>query len=182
MSLAISPGITWVTGDEGCGKTTLLRLIAGEVQPTSGKLHWAPGISKDKVAWQDPRTTAFDQGSALDYFALQQARYPNWDAPMLSDLVDALALEVHKTKALYMLSAGTKRKVWLAAAFAANAPLTLLDEPFSALDKASCQLLIELLQEMARHPTKALVVADYSAPPYVTLAQTLHLPGPDQRQ
>jgi ABC-type Mn2+/Zn2+ transport system ATPase subunit len=74
-----------------------------------------------------------------------------------------------------MLSTGTKRKVWLAAAFASGAAVTLLDEPFAALDKTSIGLVIALLQEAAQHPTRAWVVADYAPPQGVALALTIDL-------
>jgi energy-coupling factor transporter ATP-binding protein EcfA2 len=68
-----------------------------------------------------------------------------------------------------MLSAGTKRKVFLAGVLASGATVTLLDEPFAALDRASIGLVLELLQEAAAHPSRAWVVADYVAPPGVGL-------------
>lgn len=69
-----------------------------------------------------------------------------------------------------MRSTGTRRKVFLAGAFASRAAVTLLDEPFAALDRASIALVLELLQEAATHPSRAWVVADYAAPARVGLA------------
>ena len=76
-----------------------------------------------------------------------------------------------------MLSTGSRRKVWLAAAFASGAALTLLDQPFAALDKVSMGVITELLQEAAGHPERAWVVADYVAPPGVPLAGQAQLGG-----
>ena len=76
-----------------------------------------------------------------------------------------------------MLSTGSRRKVWLAAAFASGAGLTLLDQPFAALDKASMGVINELLQKAAGHPERAWVVADYVAPPGVPLAGQAELGG-----
>ena len=56
---------------------------------------------------------------------------------VLQHLIQAFELTPHLEKPLYMLSTGSKRKVWLAAAFASGAAVTLLDQPFAALDKAS---------------------------------------------
>jgi ABC-type Mn2+/Zn2+ transport system ATPase subunit len=74
-----------------------------------------------------------------------------------------------------MLSAGSKRKVWLSAAMAAGAALTLIDQPFAALDAPSMRLLTELLQETAHHPSRAWVIADYAAPAGVALAALIAL-------
>jgi ABC-type Mn2+/Zn2+ transport system ATPase subunit len=90
-------------------------------------------------------------------------------------LVDVLGLAPHIDKPLYMHSTGSKRKVWLAAALASGATLTLLDEPFAALDKSSIRRILELLQEAAQHTHRAWVVADYEAPPGVALAHTIDL-------
>jgi hypothetical protein len=55
-------------------------------------------------------------------------------------------------KKLFMLSTGSKRKVWLAAGFASGADLLLLDEPFAALDAPSIAFVKELLQDISAHP------------------------------
>jgi heme exporter protein A len=72
-----------------------------------------------------------------------------------------LSLNDHVSKSMYMLSAGSKRKVWLAAAFASGATLTLLDEPFAALDKASINFLMERLERFNQNTHRAWVIADY---------------------
>ena len=76
-----------------------------------------------------------------------------------------------------MLSTGSKRKVWLAAAFASGAAVTLLDEPFAALDKASIGFVLELLGDVAAHTERAWVLADFEAPGKVPLAAILDLDG-----
>jgi energy-coupling factor transporter ATP-binding protein EcfA2 len=74
-----------------------------------------------------------------------------------------------------MHSTGSKRKVWLIAALASGATLTLLDEPFAALDKASIRSILAQLKEAAQHASRAWVVADYEAPPGVAMAHTIYL-------
>ena len=81
----------------------------------------------------------------------------------------------HLAKPGTMLSAGTKRKVWLAGAFASGAAVTLLDEPFAALDKASIGFVLELLDDAAAGSARAWVVADYEAPRGVPLAAEVDL-------
>jgi energy-coupling factor transporter ATP-binding protein EcfA2 len=75
-----------------------------------------------------------------------------------------------------MLSTGSKRKVWLAGAFASGATVTLLDEPFAALDKASIGFVMELLEEAAHHPKRAWVLAHHEAPGAVPLAAIIEVP------
>jgi ABC-type multidrug transport system ATPase subunit len=181
-SAALSPGVTLVRGGDGRGKTTLLRLLAGQLPADAGELH-IHGISlgdqaqayRAQVFWVDPRSDAFDQMRPVDYFQAQRGFYPGFDKRVLDKLVDGLALTPQINKQMYMLSTGSKRKVWLAAAFASGAALTLLDMPFAALDKASIGFVLALLEEAADDPARVWLVADYAAPGAVRLAGVIDL-------
>jgi len=182
LSAAISSGVTFVSGGDGRGKTTLLRLLAGELAADAGKLS-INGVSlqthakdyRQQVFWTEPRTDAFDQLTPAHYLDLQRNAYAGFDDGMLSTCVNGLALAPELNKQLFMLSTGSKRKVWLAAAFASGAALTLLDMPFAALDKASIRFVLALLEDTAAHPTRAFVVADYAPPAGVPLAGVINL-------
>ena len=182
LDVSIPPGVTWVGGDESTGKTTLLRVLAGELSPQKGVLQVngialaeQPQSYRSQVFWVDPRTQAFDALTPMTYWDGVRKQFPAFSEGLLVDLMDGFALTPHSEKTLYMLSTGTKRKVFLAAAFASGAAVTLLDEPFAALDKASIALVLELLQEAASHPSRAWVVAGYVAPHGVALAATVAL-------
>jgi ABC-type multidrug transport system ATPase subunit len=180
---ALPAGVTLLQGGESTGKTTLLRLISGALAMQSGALECAgvklnPSTRKayqEQVFCTDPRSDAFEDITPLQFFDQMALRYPRMDAATAVALAVDLALAAHLEKNFFMLSTGTKRKVWLAAAFASGAAVTLLDEPFAALDKTSISLVIGLLQEAALHSTRAWVVADYAPPPLVTLALTIDL-------
>ena len=181
-STLVPPGVTLVCGGEGSGKTTLLRLLAAELPADSGhlqvnhvRLDQQPIAYRQQVFWTDPRSDAFDQMTPHDYFKSVQQRHPGFDEQGLAGLIDGLSLAPHLDKRLYMLSTGSKRKVWLAAAFASGAAVTLLDEPFSALDKASVGFVMQLLEDSTRHAARAWVVADYEAPGAVPLAAIIDL-------
>ena len=179
LSATFPPGVTLV---QGSGKTTLLRLLAGDLPAQGGTLQLSatrldqqPAAYRAQVFRTDPRSEALDAITAVEYVKSLQPRYPLLNEPIWQDLVQAFSLTPHLHKPLYMLSTGSKRKVWLAAAFAAGATLTLLDEPFAALDQASIRVVMALLDEASAHPDRAWVVADYEAPGQVALAGTLDL-------
>lgn len=181
-ALQIPPGVTWVGGGEGRGKTTLLRLLAADLQAPGSVLQLQgqalatqAAAYRQQLFWMDPRTTAHDAVPVQQFLQATAARYPQWNAAVLAQLLDALDLLPHIDKPLYMLSTGSKRKVWLAAALASGAPLTLLDEPFAALDKTSIRSILEWLQTASHGARRAFVVADYEAPAGVPLAHTIHL-------
>ena len=184
-SASVPPGVTWVKGGDGVGKTTLLRLLAGEQLAQAGQLQLGgvtvpanaplPAPYRTHVFWVDPRNDGSDERTPDDCFALIALRHPHFQMGLIDDLVAGLALTEHRGKRLFMLSTGSRRKVWLAAAFASGAALTLLDDPFAALDKPSIGFVTELLQEASGHSTRAWVVTGYAAPAGVALAATLDL-------
>jgi ABC-type multidrug transport system ATPase subunit len=182
FSATISAGITYVIGGESCGKSTLLRLFAGDLIPQAGSIEVCDISSKDnpasykkQVFWVDPNTSAHDQISPNEFFDLQRMVYPAFDDALLLDLIEGLSLSDHVAKAIYMLSAGSKRKVWLAAAFSSGALVTLLDEPFAALDKASINFLLERLGRIAQNTNRAWVIADYEVPQNLSAILTIDL-------
>jgi energy-coupling factor transporter ATP-binding protein EcfA2 len=77
---------------------------------------------------------------------------------VLLQLIEGLALEPHLFKQIQMLSSGTRRKVWIAAAFASGAALTLLDDPLAALDKSSALFVLSQMAALAQDGQRALVV------------------------
>lgn len=181
FSVSIAAGITLVQGGDGRGKTTLLRLLAGELPANSGQLYMngadlqtQPANYKSKVFFADPRSDVFDQITALDYFEQQRANFADFDNDALVHLTSGLGLQEHLHKQLFMLSTGSKRKVFLAAAFASSAPLTLFDEPFAALDAASAAFVLRWLENSPAKNSRAWVVADYVAPG-LALSQVINL-------
>lgn len=178
MSLALPPGVSFIGGDESAGKTTLLRLLAGDL-PARGELR-INGVSlaqdraayRRQVAWIDPQSTALDSQTAHQIFA---TTLPACNPDMLDAHIDGLALAPHLDKTLTMMSTGTRRKVLIAASLAAEAPVTLLDQPFKALDRPSIDYLLAVLTAAAGKPGRACVVADYEAPPGVDLAGAIEL-------
>ena len=172
LDLDIPAGLTAVIGDEGTGKTTLLRVLAGDLSPLRGEL--APV----DTAWLDLRLPGSDELTPQEVWAAARARWPRWQADLAEDLVDALQLEEHLAKRLFMLSTGSRRKVALVALLASGATLTCLDQPFASLDGASVRVLREFLQDAAEHASRGWVVADYAADPALGWGQVISLDPP----
>lgn len=182
FSANIPLGITLVLGGDGRGKSTLLRLLAGVLPAQNGQLNIGgvdlqaqPSNYKAQVFWAEPRSDAYDPLTVLDYFQLQRSSYANFDDAVLADMTGGLGLQEHLHKQLFMLSTGSKRKVLLAAAFASKARVTLLDEPFAALDTVSIGFILAWLQDTSSEHDRAWVIADYVAPPELHLSQIIDL-------
>ncbi|QPF76237.1 ABC transporter [Roseateles sp. DAIF2] len=168
LSFALRPGLSLVRGGEQRGKSSLLRLIAAAAA--------ARGLG---CFLADPLDPAQDPTPARAWLAaLREQQAAGWRADIAAALGTAFALDEHLDKALFMLSAGSRRKLGLVAAAASGAAITLLDQPFAALDGRSARLLGELLAEAAEGRERAWVLADYELPAAlagVPLAATIEL-------
>lgn len=182
LSFDLPPGVSLIRGGDGSGKSTLLALIAGALSVESGQLA-VQGVAlqaqhdayRQRVFWIDPQTEAHDAIAAGGYLDSLSRHYGRFDVDAMNELVDGFGLRPHLAKPMYMLSTGSRRKVWLTAAFAAGAPLTLIDQPFAALDAPSIRFLRELLHDASSHPSRAWLLADHEAPEGVVLAKTLEI-------
>ena len=182
FSASISPRITLIRGGDGRGKSTLLRLLAGELPLQNGQLH-INGISLQTqpenytahVFLADQRIDSFDQFTVPEYFNLQRSKHAGFNDSVLTEVIDGLGLEEHLHKQLFMLSTGSKRKVFLAAALASGAQVTLLDDPFAALDTASIRFVLGWLDAAASATNRAWVIAGHVAPDGLSLAQIIDL-------
>jgi ABC-2 type transport system ATP-binding protein len=181
-SIDILPGVTQLHGDTGSGKSTLLRVMAGSL-PATGRLT-LDGVRLDagvqayrrKVFFVESTTDAFDRMTARECMASLTADDAPIDESRWQELVEGFGLAPHLHKPLYMLSTGSKRKVWLATALASSRALTLLDEPTGGLDAASVACLGRALTALADTPDRAIVIASAERIARVPLAATIELP------
>jgi len=158
--------IVALIGGSGCGKTTLLRLVAGLDQASSGEIrldgepirepHPAVGI-----VFQEPRllpwlTVADNVGFGLDGLPSNERK------ARIDHALHKVGLVEHATRWPRELSGGQQQRVAIARAFVTHPRVLLLDEPFSALDaftRASLhEHLLDLWQET--RPTVLLVTHD----------------------
>ncbi len=169
-SAAFAAGVTWIVGGDGSGKTSLMKLIAGELEAETGLfriggvLSPADGSTRPEVAWCDPQSVAFDAISPLALFDHLRTIRPAFDAEVLKRHLAGFGLMPHLAKPLYQLSTGSRRKVFMAASLAAGAPVTLLDQPDAALDEASARYLVAAVAAFSLDPGRALLVTDYDLP------------------
>jgi ABC-type multidrug transport system ATPase subunit len=153
----LPPGLIAVTGGEGSGKTACLRRLCGELPALAGE------TPPPDTLWLDLALPGQDALTPQQVWNAMQKRSQQWNAAMHAELVEALNLRSHVEKQLFMLSTGSRRKVALAALLASGATVTCLDQPYAALDQASIRVVRSFLQDMADHPNRSWVVADYEA-------------------
>lgn len=163
-------------GASGCGKTTLLRLIAGLETPDSGS------IVHNHCTYYDSRQHTYvppaqrDLGMVFQDFALwphmsvfQNVAYPlkvkkdtkNLKTRVMQALKE-VHLEEHYDKAIHQLSGGQQQRVSLARAIISQSQLILMDEPLSALDASLREDMQILIQKLIKtyHMTAIFVTHD----------------------
>ncbi|QMW22910.1 heme ABC exporter ATP-binding protein CcmA [Sandaracinobacteroides saxicola] len=128
-------GALIVTGPNGAGKSSLLRLLAGLLEPAAGTIHRPDRLAYlgHDSALKPDRTLA---GELAFWAALDGA-----DTATRNSAASAMALDGLLDLPVRLLSAGQKRRAALARTLAAGATLWLLDEPTVGLDAAACERL-----------------------------------------
>lgn len=137
--------ITVILGRSGCGKTTLLHLIAGLEGVSLGEIKFKEQ-AKIGFVFQEPRLMPFLNVYENIVFALKKHEI---DEVKIDRLISMIGLSDFKFAAVSQLSGGMSSRVSLARVLAYEANLILMDEPFAALDaftRASMQAEILKLQ------------------------------------
>ena len=139
-----APGLCWLRGPNGVGKSTRLKLLAGALQPQYGAalvggidLLKQPLEYRREVAWVSAEPPPFEHLSPAELFGFLSGLYPRADAVAWGRHIDGFGLRAFLDQPLRQLSTGTQHKAALAAALALQTRVLLLDEPLAALDDAS---------------------------------------------
>jgi len=148
--------LTCVTGRSGCGKTTLLRLIAGLEAPDGGSIDGVPegGIA---MVFQEDRLPP--QLGAADCLRCVLKKDPRRETAIAGALT-ALGLDPASDQPVREFSGGMRRRVALARALLFPAPLVLLDEPLKGLDAETRRRAIDFTLPLLNGRTTLLVTHD----------------------
>jgi heme exporter protein A len=150
-------GSLWhVRGPNGAGKTSLLRVIAGFLWPEDGEVRWrgAPALDQRDTFAAELAYLGHEPALKADLTARENVSYQTGlrhpvDAARMDAVFARLGIAAHVDRPARMLSAGQRRRAAMARILLAEAPLWLLDEPFTNLDTAGVELLTALMAEHA---------------------------------
>ena len=160
VSLKLTPGIWGLLGANGAGKTTMMRMVAGILKPTSGGVFY-DGLSIDDLgeSYRDifgylPQTFGFypefTVKSYLEYMSALKGIGKKDASLTIERLLQMLALSEVKNKKIRRLSGGMQRRVGIAQALLNDPEILILDEPTSGLDPGERVRFRNILAEFAK--------------------------------
>ncbi|MBO4496242.1 MAG: ABC transporter ATP-binding protein [Clostridiales bacterium] len=165
-----------IMGKSGCGKTTLLNILAGIDSPDSGKYYLDGKLIQIKSASEGVRFRRNTVGIVLQQFALINdfTAYENielglWESGLskkdmktqVSNMLEKLGITELKDKYPPTLSGGEKQRVAIGRALVGNPSLLLADEPTGSLDAGTEQHIISLLSELNKESGATLIIVTH---------------------
>jgi len=169
-----------LVGDNGVGKTTMLRILAGLVRPDSGDITLGnTGSSRDpqhrrRIGYVGHQPMVYQDLTAIENLIHYARLYQLPQAEkIISESIRAVGLEKYQHQMLRTYSRGMQQRLSIARSLLHDPEVLLLDEPYTGLDKQAAQFLDKRLQDLhqqgktiflaAHHPQRLLPFASHVA-------------------
>jgi len=181
-----APGsITKIHGPSGAGKTTFLKIVAGLVQADEGKIivnniAWLDSERQVNLSPQARRVGFVFQDYALfpNMTVMQHLEYATTERPWINRLLHLGRLETLATHKPHHLSGGQQQRLAILRALAIKPQLILMDEPFSALDRAMKSELISDLKSIFSQLNATVLIVSHNPDELVGIAnEELYIAG-----
>lgn len=162
-----------ILGQSGAGKSTVLNMLGGMDQPTSGTVTIdgmeVSSMNEKQLSSYRAKTIGFvfqfynllPSLTAYENIALTKSIVKDALDPM--ELLKSVGLEEHKDKFPSQMSGGEQQRVSIARALSKNPKIILGDEPTGALDSETGVVVLELLQKMCREEHHTVIIVTHNA-------------------
>ena len=184
VSFAIDQGeFVCIIGHSGCGKTTILNVLAGLDTATSGHCFMdGREISGPSLE----RGVVFQSHALMPWLTVRQniafavkSRWPEWSKAQINEQVEKFVALVGLTPAIdkkpSQLSGGMKQRVGIARAFSFSPKMLLLDEPFGALDALTRGTIQDELMAIVRETHQTVFMITHDVDEAILLADRILL-------
>ncbi len=158
-----------ILGESGCGKTTLLRTIAGLMRPLSGEVvvdgERITKASKNDIFMMHQNYTSFDWMNCLENILLPvkiKRRATEEDIVMAQKILNAVGLDGYEKRFPKQLSGGQRQRLALARTLFAKPAIILMDEPLSALDPHTRTAMQNLVLSQHRTENNTVILVTHS--------------------
>lgn len=181
--------VTAVMGGSGCGKTTVLRLLGGQVLANAGKVlfdgedigslnHEGLVRVRRKMGMLFQFGALFTDMSVFENVAFPLREHTSLDEAMIQDLVmmklNAVGLRNARDLMPSEISGGMSRRVALARAIALDPPLIMFDEPFAGLDPIALGVTAHLIRDMNDALGATSIVVTHDVPETFEIADYVY--------
>lgn len=170
-----------ILGGNGSGKSTLLQIISGFVTPNEGEVIFKSGEIKitqeeikNHVSLASPYLQLIDDFTLSEMLEHAAIFKPFLNSMAVAEIISVLELDRASEKFLRQFSSGMKQRVKLGMAILAEAPVLLLDEPASNLDRAAIDWYKKMIQTYATNKT-ILVCSNAITDEYFFCARELNV-------
>ncbi|MET1124525.1 MAG: ABC transporter ATP-binding protein [Archaeoglobaceae archaeon] len=160
-----------IVGESGCGKTTLLKIIAGIERADSGSVSVRGGVG---FVFQDDRLLPWKTALGNVMFALKARKIH--DVSIAKRMLEVVGLSGFENFYPHQLSGGMRQRVGIARALAIDPVVLLMDEPFASLDARTRERMQEELLRIVRE--KAVIFVTHSIEEAVFLADRVIVLSP----
>lgn len=173
-----------IIGHSGCGKTTLLNLIAGFLKPTAGSLQFE---GKNILGPTSERVIVFQEDAVFPWLTVEKNIAYGLDAIGINEIekndavnkyLDLIGLKSFANFYPKDLSGGMKKRVDLARAYAVNPKVLLMDEPFGSLDAYTRQNMQSQLLNLWDEEMKTIIFVTHDISEAIFMADRVILMSP----
>lgn len=158
-----------ILGESGCGKTTLLRTIAGLTKPLSGSIEIngkpASQANRSEVYMMHQNYTCFDWMNCLDNILIAKkikGYVTEEDRRDAREMLNAVRLDGQEEKYPRQLSGGMRQRLALARTLFVKPEIILMDEPLSALDFKTRAEMQQLIMNLHKETQNTIIMVTHS--------------------